>query len=48
MVADQLRKESEEFASKKEKEIIDKYISPLADKLKTQYNYEIVSMKHNL
>lgn len=45
MVADQLRKESEEFASKKEKEIIDKYITPLADKLKTQNNYDIVSIK---
>lgn len=45
MVADQLRKESEEFASKKEKEIIAKYITPLADRLKTQNNYEIVSIK---
>jgi hypothetical protein len=45
MVADQLRKEIEEFASNKEKEIIDKYITPLADKLKTQNNYEIVSVK---
>lgn len=45
MVADQLRKESEEFASKKEKEIIDKYITPLADKLKSQNSYEIVSIK---
>ncbi|PBQ31907.1 hypothetical protein CNR22_09035 [Sphingobacteriaceae bacterium] len=45
MVANHLRKESEEFASKKEKEIIDKYINPLADKLKTQNNYEIVSIE---
>jgi len=45
MVADQLRKENEEFASKKEKEIINRYITPLADKLKIQNNYEIVSIK---
>ena len=45
MVAGQLRKESEEFASKKEKNIVDTYITPLADKLKTQNNYEIVSIK---
>lgn len=44
MVANQLRQESEEAASKKEKQIIDKYITPLVDKLKTQNNYEIVSL----
>lgn len=45
MVADKLRKESVDFANKKEKEIIDKYITPLVDKLKTQNKYEIVSIK---
>lgn len=45
VVANQMRKEQKELASKKELEIINKYVRPLTDKLKIQNNYEIVSIK---
>ncbi len=43
IVANQLRKESKELAEKKDREIIDKFITPLIDELKAQNNYEVVS-----
>jgi len=43
VIARQIKREEAEAAHRKELEIMNKYIRPLADKLKIQNNYEIVS-----